>query len=100
MTGQGIGARVLRKEDGRFLHGRGNYVSDMILPGQSEVASTEQNLLMAARYDQKNPVGLKRLLAQGVQLRQFPRPVMDACYKAGFKRVGFVPPPDLASTGG
>jgi carbon-monoxide dehydrogenase large subunit len=35
---QGIGARVRRKEDGRFLHGRGNYVTDMILPGQREVA--------------------------------------------------------------
>lgn len=29
---------MLRKEDARFLHGRGNYVSDMILPGQREVA--------------------------------------------------------------
>lgn len=37
-TGQGIGASVRRKEDARFLHGRGNYVSDMILPGQREVA--------------------------------------------------------------
>jgi carbon-monoxide dehydrogenase large subunit len=37
-AGQGIGARVRRKEDGRFLHGRGSYVSDMILPGQREVA--------------------------------------------------------------
>jgi carbon-monoxide dehydrogenase large subunit len=36
--GQGIGARVPRKEDARFLHGRGSYVSDMMLPGQSEVA--------------------------------------------------------------
>jgi carbon-monoxide dehydrogenase large subunit len=35
---QGIGARVLRKEDDRFLHGRGAYVSDMVLPGQREVA--------------------------------------------------------------
>jgi carbon-monoxide dehydrogenase large subunit len=35
---QGIGARVLRKEDGRFLHGRGSYVTDMMLPGQREVA--------------------------------------------------------------
>jgi carbon-monoxide dehydrogenase large subunit len=35
---QGIGARVPRKEDARFLHGRGRYVSDIILPGQSEVA--------------------------------------------------------------
>src|SRR5262245_50082662 len=35
---QGIGARIQRKEDARHLHGRGNFVSDMILPGQSEVA--------------------------------------------------------------
>ncbi|MDC7784383.1 xanthine dehydrogenase family protein molybdopterin-binding subunit [Rhodoplanes sp. TEM] len=35
---QGIGARVPRKEDARFLHGRGAYVSDMVLPGQREVA--------------------------------------------------------------
>lgn len=37
-SSQGIGARVLRKEDDRFLHGRGTYVSDMVLPGQREVA--------------------------------------------------------------
>ena len=36
--GQGIGARVLRKEDARHLHGRGQYVSDMVMPGQREVA--------------------------------------------------------------
>ena len=35
---QGIGARIQRKEDARHLHGRGNFVSDMILAGQSEVA--------------------------------------------------------------
>src|ERR1700730_1066710 len=38
MTRQGIGVRVPRKEDARHLHGRGSFVSDMILPGQSEVA--------------------------------------------------------------
>src|SRR6476661_6464390 len=38
VAGQGIGARVRRKEDSRFLRGRGTYVSDMVLPGQSEVA--------------------------------------------------------------
>ena len=35
--GQGIGARLRRKEDVRHLHGRGQYVSDMMLPGQKEV---------------------------------------------------------------
>jgi carbon-monoxide dehydrogenase large subunit len=38
MSEQGIGARVIRKEDARHLHGRGSFVSDMMLPGQSEVA--------------------------------------------------------------
>jgi TRAP-type mannitol/chloroaromatic compound transport system substrate-binding protein len=50
-----------------------------------EVASNEQSLLMQANYDQKNPDALKRLVSQGVQLRQFPKPVMDACYKAAFE---------------
>jgi carbon-monoxide dehydrogenase large subunit len=36
--GQGIGARVPRKEDARHLRGRGSFVPDMILPGQLEVA--------------------------------------------------------------
>jgi carbon-monoxide dehydrogenase large subunit len=36
--GSGVGARVRRKEDGRHLRGKGSFVSDMILPGQSEVA--------------------------------------------------------------
>jgi TRAP-type mannitol/chloroaromatic compound transport system substrate-binding protein len=47
-----------------------------------EAASTEQMASMIARYDTKNPEALKRLVAGGTQLRAFPRPVMDACYKA------------------
>ena len=38
VVGQGVGARVRRKEDSRLLRGRGSYVSDMVLPGQCEVA--------------------------------------------------------------
>ena len=47
-----------------------------------ETACNEQNVLMVAKYDAKNPEALRRLVAQGAQLRSFPRPVMDACYKA------------------
>ena len=36
--GFGIGARVPRKEDNRHLHGRGSFVSDLVMPGQREVA--------------------------------------------------------------
>ncbi len=38
MTGQGIGARLLRKEDERYMRGRGQYVGDIRLPGMQEVA--------------------------------------------------------------
>jgi TRAP-type mannitol/chloroaromatic compound transport system substrate-binding protein len=34
------------------------------------------------KYDYANPAALKRLLAQGVQLRAFPQDVMEASYKA------------------
>lgn len=47
-----------------------------------ETAATEQNLLMLASYDAKNPEALKRLLASGVELRAFPQAVMDATFKA------------------
>ena len=50
-----------------------------------EVACAEQNVKMLANYDSKNPDALKRLLGQGVQLRNFPTPVMDAAYKATFE---------------
>ncbi|RQU79353.1 xanthine dehydrogenase family protein molybdopterin-binding subunit [Burkholderia cenocepacia] len=36
--GQGVGARVLRKEDARHLQGKGRFVADMALPDLQEVA--------------------------------------------------------------
>ena len=37
-TGFGVGARLPRKEDARFLRGRGTYVADVHVPGTMEVA--------------------------------------------------------------
>ncbi|MCZ8104638.1 MAG: TRAP transporter substrate-binding protein DctP, partial [Burkholderiales bacterium] len=45
-----------------------------------QVASSEANTDLMAEYDSVNPPALRRLLASGVQLRAFPKPVMDACY--------------------
>jgi TRAP-type mannitol/chloroaromatic compound transport system substrate-binding protein len=47
-----------------------------------ETACAEQNVLMVAKYDALNPAALRRLVAGGVQLRGFPRPVMEASFKA------------------
>jgi carbon-monoxide dehydrogenase large subunit len=38
LTDQGIGARLLRKEDDRYMRGRGQYVGDIKLPGMLDVA--------------------------------------------------------------
>jgi TRAP-type mannitol/chloroaromatic compound transport system substrate-binding protein len=40
------------------------------------------NVEQTARYDARNPQALKRLVANGVQLRPFPQSVMEACLKA------------------
>ena len=41
---------------------------------------------MQAKYDAVNPGALKRLVAAGAQLRAFPQPVMEACFKATAER--------------
>jgi len=50
-----------------------------------EIACGDAHLDMLAKYDGRNPQALKRLVAAGVQLRPFPKPVLDACYKAALE---------------
>src|SRR5450759_2845726 len=47
-----------------------------------EAACAEANISMLAKYDTLNPPALKRLIANGVQLRPFSNEIMAACYKA------------------
>ncbi len=47
-----------------------------------EAACAETDTEMCARYDAKNPVALKQLLASGTKLLPFPKDVMEASYKA------------------
>ena len=37
-TGKGIGARLTRKEDDRYMRGRGEFVADIRLAGMKDVA--------------------------------------------------------------
>ena len=50
-TGLGVGARLPRKEDARFLRGRGKYVADVHVPRTMEIAFV------------RSPVGHGRLRA-------------------------------------
>jgi aerobic carbon-monoxide dehydrogenase large subunit len=56
VTPQGIGARLPRKEDGRYLRGQGEFVGDIHLPGLQEVAFLRSPLaharLRSIRIDQ------------------------------------------------
>lgn len=45
-------------------------------------ASDTANITMTAKYDAENPGAIKRLVAAGAQLRPFPQPVLDACFKS------------------
>lgn len=47
MTEQGVGASLLRKEDDRFLRGRGQYVADIRLVGMKDVAFVRSPLAHA-----------------------------------------------------
>ncbi len=46
-TGQGVGARLSRKEDDRFLRGRGQYVADIRVAGLQDVAFVRSPLAHA-----------------------------------------------------
>ncbi|MBI5927435.1 MAG: TRAP transporter substrate-binding protein [Aquabacterium sp.] len=47
-----------------------------------EAAASHAHTEMQARYDARNPLALKQLVAAKTQLVQFPKPVMDAAFKA------------------
>ncbi|MFN3657952.1 MAG: TRAP transporter substrate-binding protein [Pseudolabrys sp.] len=47
-----------------------------------EAAAAHASIEETARYDARNPEALRRLLAQGVQLRPFSQEIMEACLKA------------------
>jgi carbon-monoxide dehydrogenase large subunit len=55
--GQGIGARVLRKEDKRFLDGAGRYVSDIYLPRTLEAAIVRSPVAHAENLKISPPAG-------------------------------------------
>ena len=50
-----------------------------------EAACAETDTEMCARYDAKNPVALKQLLASGTKMLPFPKDVMEASYKAAME---------------
>ncbi|EHP37859.1 xanthine dehydrogenase, molybdenum binding subunit apoprotein, partial [Cupriavidus basilensis OR16] len=57
--GQGVGARVARKEDARHLHGKGRFVADIAMPGLQEVAFLRSPMAHARLLALHKPQGLE-----------------------------------------
>ncbi|MBN8920362.1 MAG: TRAP transporter substrate-binding protein, partial [Rhizobiales bacterium] len=53
-----------------------------VYQGVLRAAAGYTNVEQTARYDARNPQGLKRLVANGAQLRPFSQAIMEASYKA------------------
>ena len=73
-------------EGGPALHSIANLKSLATLSPEYrailEAANEEANAYMMAKYDALNPGALKRMIAGGSVLKAFPRPVMEAAFKA------------------
>ncbi|RAU47892.1 MULTISPECIES: xanthine dehydrogenase family protein molybdopterin-binding subunit [unclassified Pseudomonas] len=56
-SSQGVGASLLRKEDDRFLRGRGNYIANIRLPGMRDVAFVRSPVAHGRILQIEKPLG-------------------------------------------
>ena len=73
-------------EGGAMLHMIVNDEKWASLPKQYQAivnqAGSAAGAWMLEKYDSVNPAALKRLIANGAELKAFPQPVLEACYNA------------------
>jgi aerobic carbon-monoxide dehydrogenase large subunit len=81
----GIGASVLRKEDDRFLRGRGQYVGDHHLPGMREVAFVRSPVAHARLRQVRIPERFRNDVFTARDLAGV-KPIVSAPPLKGFKR--------------
>jgi carbon-monoxide dehydrogenase large subunit len=81
----GIGASVLRKEDERFLRGRGQYVGDHYLPGMRDVAFVRSPVAHAHLRQVRVPERFRHAVFAAEHLAGV-KPIVSAPPLKGFKR--------------
>jgi carbon-monoxide dehydrogenase large subunit len=84
MAKQGIGVSVLRKEDDRFLRGRGQYVGDVRLAGTREVAFVRSPVAHARLQRIRVPEEFQNVVFTAEHLTGV-RPIISAPPLKGFK---------------
>jgi carbon-monoxide dehydrogenase large subunit len=81
---QGIGARLARKEDERYMRGRGTYVGDIKLPGMLDVAFLRSPLAHARIKAIRIPDGIRHQIFIAADLEGV-LPIRADTALAGFK---------------
>src|SRR5437879_6124538 len=84
MPGQGVGASVLRKEDDRFLRGRGQYVADFRVAGMREVAFVRSPVAHGRILDVHVPDAHRSVVFTAEDLADV-KPIRAATALSGFK---------------
>src|SRR6516165_394419 len=84
MSDQGVGASVKRKEDDRFLRGRGQYVGDIRLAGMKEVAFVRSSLAHAKIRGVRIPEASRGSVFVAADLARV-RPIVAISGLPGFK---------------
>ena len=84
MSKFGVGASVVRKEDDRFLRGRGQYVADYRLPGTREVAFVRSPVAHARLIRINVPVQYSGCVYTADHLKEI-KPIISAPPLKGFK---------------
>ncbi len=84
MTDAGVGASVLRKEDDRFLRGRGQYVADFRVPGAREVAFVRSTIAHGRIRSVQVPEAYKHAVFTAGDLSAV-KPIRAATALPGFK---------------
>ncbi|HKH01349.1 MAG TPA: xanthine dehydrogenase family protein molybdopterin-binding subunit, partial [Bradyrhizobium sp.] len=81
----GVGASILRKEDQRFLKGRGQYVGDLRMPGTHDVAFVRSPVAHARIRGVNIPQNLRGNVFTAEDLASV-KPIRAATALRGFKR--------------
>ncbi|QEN86025.1 xanthine dehydrogenase family protein [Labrys sp. KNU-23] len=84
MTEQGVGASLLRKEDDRFLRGRGQYVADIRLAGMKDVAFVRSPLAHARIRSVTAPEAIRSQIVLPADLEGV-KPIVAVSGLHGFK---------------
>src|SRR6478735_4779438 len=85
MTEQGVGASLLRREDDRFLRGRGQYVADVRLPGIKDVAFVRSPLAHARVGEIRIPEAFRGRVFTAADIKDV-KPIVAVSGIPGFKK--------------